>query len=91
MLRDVCNCEVTSSFKLEADFVADPIWCNICGWNLDIDEFPLIDNLKDELYQWTKQYKKIHINKHNSIGQNLTKKVEEELGLDYRIIFIPDK
>ena len=91
MLKDVCNCEFTNSFKIEADFAADPIWCNICGWNLDIDEFPLTDNLKDELYQWTKQYKKIPINEHNVIGKNLTEKVKEELKSDYRIVFIPDK
>jgi len=91
MLKDVCNCEFTNSFKLEADFGADPIWCNICSWNLDIDEFLFTDNLKDELYQWTKQYKKIPINKHNAIGQNLTGKVKEELSSDYRIIFILDK
>jgi len=91
VLKDVCNCKFTNSFKLEADFAADPIWCNICGWNLDIDEFPLTDNLKDELYQWTKQYKKIPINEHNAIGKNLTGKVKEELGSDYRIVFIPDK
>lgn len=91
MLKDVCKCEFTNSYKLEADFVADPIWCNVCGWNLDIDDFPLTDNLKDDLYQWTKQYKKISINEHNTIGQNLTEKVKEELGSEYRIIFIPDK
>ena len=48
MFKDVCNCEFTNSFKLEADFVADPIWCNVCGWNLDMDDFPLTDNLKDD-------------------------------------------
>jgi hypothetical protein len=91
MLNDVCNCEFTNSFKLEADFVADPIWCNVCGWNLDIDDFPLTDNLKNDLYQWTEQYKKIPINEHIAIGQNLTEKVKEELGSEYRIIFIPYK
>lgn len=51
MLKDVFNCEFTNSFKLEAD----PIWCNVCGWNLNIDDFPLTDNLKNDLYQWTEQ------------------------------------
>jgi len=91
MLKDVCNCQFTSSLKLEADFVADPIWCNVCGWNLDIDDFPLTVNLKNDLYQWTEQYKKISINEHNVNGQNLTEKVKEELGSEYRIIFKPDK
>ena len=65
--------------------------CNVCGWNLDMDDFPLTDNLKDDLYQWTEQYKKIPINGHNTIGLNLTEKVKEELGSNYRIVFISDK
>ena len=91
VLKDVCKCAFTNSFKLEADFAADPIWCNVCGWNIDIDELPLTDNLKDNLYQWIKQYKKIPMNEHNAIGQSLTEKVKEELGSEYRIIYIPDR
>lgn len=91
MLKDLCKCEFTNSFKIEADFVADPIWCNQCGWNLDIEDFPITDNLKAELDQWTGLYKKISINEHNSIGQLLTEKVKEELGTEYTIVFIPDR
>ena len=47
--------------------------------------------IKNDLYQWTEQYKKIPINEHNAIGQNLTEKVKEELSSEYRIIYIPDK
>ncbi|MUL30783.1 hypothetical protein Bmeg_01869 [Bacillus megaterium] len=25
-----------NTYKLEADFSADPIWCNDCGENLDL-------------------------------------------------------
>ncbi|MCM3596200.1 hypothetical protein M4D55_10480 [Metabacillus idriensis] len=91
MLKNICKCKFTNSFKLEADYGADPIWCTICGWNLDIDEFPLKDNFKNDLFQWIEQYKKISTNEHNAIGQNLTEKLKEKLGSEYRIIFIPDK
>lgn len=89
MLKDVCNCEFTKNFKLEADFSADPIWCNVCGCNFDIDEFPLTEDLKDELYKWTEQYKKTSVKEHNAIGQKLTEKVQKELGSEYKIVFIP--
>ncbi|RLQ92340.1 hypothetical protein D9X91_19720 [Falsibacillus albus] len=84
----MCKCQSTNSFKLEADFVADPIWCNVCGWNLDMDEFPLNDDLKSELYHWKEQYKKISMNEHNAMGQSLTEKVREELGSEYNVIFV---
>jgi hypothetical protein len=31
--------------KLEADFSPDPLWCKKCGCNLDIDEFPLSNEI----------------------------------------------
>lgn len=89
MLKDVCNCEFTNVFKIEVDFDADPIWCSVCGWNLDLDDFPLSDDLKDDLFLWTKQYKKIPENKHDEIGQSLSERVKKELGSEYKIAFIP--
>ncbi|MEH7885206.1 hypothetical protein V7654_12905 [Bacillus sp. JJ1609] len=91
MFKDLCICEFTNSFKIEADFVADAIWCNQCGENLDMEDFPITDNLKTELGQWTGLYKKISINEHDSIGEHLTGKVKEELGNEYTILFIPDR
>ena len=91
ILKNVCNCEYTNSLKLEADYAADPIWCNSCGCNLDIDDFPLSDELQEELFQWTLQYKKMPKDKHNRMGQSLTEKVKEELGSDFTIVFIADK
>jgi transcription elongation factor Elf1 len=32
---DTCN------LKVEGDVGADPIWCDLCGHNLDIEEIPL--------------------------------------------------
>ncbi|PLT28183.1 hypothetical protein [Peribacillus deserti] len=91
MLKDLCSCKITNSLKIEADFVADAIWCNQCGENLDIEDFPITENLKVELNQWTGLYKKISIKEHNSRGEHLTEKVKEELGPEYKIVFIPDR
>lgn len=105
MLKDVCKCKFTNSFKLQADFLADPIWCNICGWNLDIEEFPLSDNLKKELLEWVSEYGKwIDLEKdslkesgiklqenHNEKGLQLFQKVKKELGEKYPIIFVPSE
>ncbi|MDM5215184.1 hypothetical protein QUF94_28175 [Peribacillus sp. NJ4] len=74
--------------KVEADFSADPIWCNVCGFNLDIDDFPLSEELKEELFNWVQNYKEIPIDEHNKIGIDLTAKVKGEIGRDYPIIFI---
>jgi hypothetical protein len=45
-----CLCEEESyDLILEADIGADPVWCKKCGCNLDIDEIPISQELKDEL------------------------------------------
>ncbi|MGE6259085.1 hypothetical protein ACQKCU_14455 [Heyndrickxia sporothermodurans] len=103
MLKDVCKCEYTNSFKLEADFSTDPIWCNVCGWNLDIEEFPLSDSLQKELLEWVSEYGKwIDLEtdslkenglklqgNHNKKGLQLFQKVKKQLGEKYPIIFVP--
>lgn len=91
MLEELCKCEYTNSFKIESDFVADATWCNQCGWNIDIEDFPLSEDLKAELDQWTGQYKKISVNEHNLMGERLTEKVKKELGTEYKVVFIPDR
>jgi hypothetical protein len=78
--REDCN---HPTLKIEADFSADPIWCNVCGENLDIDDFTLSDELKDELFNWIRDYKKIPKNLHNKVGKELTEKVKAEIGKDY--------
>ena len=105
MLKDVCKCKFTNSFKLEADFSADPIWCNVCGWNLDIEEFPISDKLQEELFEWEKEYGKwIDLEtdslkenglklqeNHNKKGLQLFQEVRKQLEQQYQIIFVPSK
>jgi len=105
IFEDVCKCKFTNSFKLEADFSADPIWCNVCGWNLDIEDFPLSDNLQKELWEWVLEYGKwIDLEKdslkengfkleddHNEKGLQLFKEVKIQLGENFPIVFVPSK
>jgi len=39
----------TYDLKIEGDVATDPIWCNQCGCNLDLDDIPISDDLKREL------------------------------------------
>lgn len=78
--REECN---HPTLKIEADYSADPIWCNVCGYNLDIDDFSLSDDLIDELFNWIRDYKKIPMDLHNKLGKELTEKVKAEIGKDY--------
>ncbi|MDH2363646.1 hypothetical protein [Priestia megaterium] len=94
------NCK-HNTYKLEADFSVDSIWCNECGENLDIEDFSLSNSLQEELEYWVSDYGKwidfgtdslrekgIEMeNDHNKRGLGLLKKIKEELGRDYPIIF----
>lgn len=53
-----CFCEEKETFnlKLEGDVGADPIWCDECYSNLDIDDIPISNNLKIKLTKWMQQY-----------------------------------
>ncbi|WP_071460295.1 hypothetical protein [Bacillus massilinigeriensis] len=100
-----CCCKEKETFdiKVKADVGADPIWCNSCGCNYDIEEAPLSEDLKEELQSWIRMYggwidwsndellpDAIRLeNEHNSLGQQLTEKVKQELGVIYKIRFSP--
>jgi len=92
-----------NTYKLEADLSVDPIWCNECGENLDIEDFTLSGSLQEELEHWVSEYgewidfntdtlkrKGIEMeNEHNKEGLDLLEKIKEELGVDYPIVFSP--
>lgn len=98
------NCKHTS-YKFEADFAADPIWCNECGENFDIEEFPLTDELQEKLMQWISEYGKWIdletdsltenglklVENHNEKGIQLFQEVKKQLGEQYPIVFVPSK
>ncbi|KWW17623.1 MULTISPECIES: hypothetical protein [Peribacillus] len=98
-----CNCpQDTHEIIVEADYETDPLWCENCGANLDIDVLPVSQNLMKEVEKWAINYgewmdwendrlmvKGEYLEmKHNEIGQSLTMKIKEELeGLS--VVFKP--
>jgi transcription elongation factor Elf1 len=102
-MRCFCENKQTFNLKVEGDVDTDPIWCNQCGCNFDIEEVPLSEDLKDDLMRWAMMYGRwidwskdtllpngIELeNEHNKQGQQLTEKVKKELGTKYRVRFSP--
>jgi len=98
-----CDSGKTNDLKIEGDVGADPIWCNRCGCNLDIEDVPISDGLTEELLSWAMKYGEwIDWNKDkllpngieiednfNQIGLVLTEKVKQELDGKYKIKFTP--
>lgn len=102
-MRCFCEQKETFDLKVEGDVDTDPIWCNKCGCNFDIEEVPLSEELKEELMKWAMMYGEwidwskdtlrqdgIELeDKHNKRGQQLTEKVKKELGVTYKVRFSP--
>lgn len=94
-----CLCKEESyNLILEADFYIDPIWCEKCGCNLNLNDIPLSEGLKHELMNWVNDYSKTvldereHIHEisqnHNKNGMELLEKVQKELGDRYTIYYV---
>lgn len=102
-MRCLCKQNETKQLKVEGDVGADPIWCNRCNCNLDIEEVPISLGLKSELMKWIRQYgdwidwDKDEIvpngikleEEHNKQGLNLTKQVQKELEGQFTVSFSP--
>jgi hypothetical protein len=100
-----CFCEQQETYKLKVkgDVGADPIWCNQCGCNFDLDDISISKELKRELSEWATKYgewidwdiDQIVENgfeieeEHNRQGAYLTEKVKLELSGKYNIKFSP--
>ena len=96
-----CDEEVTYSLKIEGDVGADPIWCNECMCNLELEDLSISDELKSRLWKWMRAYgtwidwekDKIVPNgieleaEHNQQGEKLTEKVKREIDGKYKIRF----
>ena len=104
MYQTECKCvKPTNSLRLEADFSADPIWCDICNWNLDLIALPLSIELEEEMRQWTLEWGKwinwntdqlvtnaVLLEKaHNEWGLKLFHKIKSELGNMFYLKFSP--
>jgi hypothetical protein len=93
----------TNDLKLEADVGADPIWCNRCGSNLEIEEVPISNELAEELSSWVRKYGKwidwekdkllpngIEMeDEFNQKGVILVEKLKQESRGNYKIKFMP--
>lgn len=98
-----CKQKETYELKIEGDVGADPIWCNQCSCNFDLEDILISKELKSELMEWVTKYgewidwdiDKLIPNgiemeeEHNQQCAKLTKKVKEELKEKYRIKFSP--
>jgi len=102
-LNCCCKSGVTTDLKIEGDVGADPIWCNKCGCNLDIEDVPISNELKDELSYWVMGYGRwIDWDKDkllpngieledgfNQLGVALNEKVKQELWDKYKVKYSP--
>ena len=102
-MRCLCKQKETYEIKVEGDVSADPIWCNKCYCNLDLEDIPISAELKLELMEWIRKYgewidwgkDRIVPNgiemeeEHNKQGLNLTEKVKIELVGKYKVSFSP--
>lgn len=98
----LCNCKELVQIKVEADIGSDPLWCKVCGFNLDIDKMEISHSLKIQLRSWISNYG-VWINwdsdtlivggenlekQHNEMGLKLTEKVKYELK-NINVVFQP--
>ena len=98
----LCLCKELKTLKVEADMGADPLWCNECYANLEVDEFPMSDALKDGLLEWGDAYGTwidwetdglvaggvAMEQQHNERGAELAEKVKLAMA-QYEIVFSP--
>lgn len=100
-----CFCEQyeTDQVKVEGDIGADPIWCDHCGCNFDLEDLPISKELKRELSEWASRYgewidwdfDRIIENgveleeEHNRQGADLTEKVKLQVNGKYKLKFSP--
>ncbi|MGI8314264.1 hypothetical protein [Halobacillus mangrovi] len=102
-LKCLCKQQKTNELKVEGDVGADPIWCNRCNCNLDIEDTPIELDLKLELMKWIGKYGEwidwdnggivpngVKLEEeHNKEGLKLTEKVQKELEGKYNVLFSP--
>lgn len=102
-MRANCGCKegTTTHITLEGEFGADALWCTKCAYNLEVEDLPLSDRVKDALLDWAAQYGMwIDLETgslvddaeqleqmHNAAGQVLAEKLNDELGVAYRVTF----
>lgn len=52
-----CGCKkATTKLFIEGEFGADPVWCAVCEYNIELDELPIDVQLMNELLEWGNSY-----------------------------------
>lgn len=99
-MEKLCACSSLRELKIEGDYGADALWCDVCGYNLDLAEIDISPSLKEAFYDWAHAYgewmdedtetpkSNAHeeVARHNETGQMLMKALEKELP-NYEIFF----
>ena len=97
-----CACQKLKTVKVEADISADPLWCAKCFANLDSDGFSLSSALRQDLFEWVRNYgtwidwetEGVVVGgialeaAHNTRGAELTELVKHELP-QFDVVFSP--
>ncbi|MFJ7840162.1 hypothetical protein ACIQXG_11825 [Lysinibacillus sphaericus] len=85
-MGSLCNCKELVQIKVEADIGADPLWCKVCGFNVDMEKMEISDSLKIQLRSWINWDSNSLIvggenleKQHNEIGPRLTEKTMSEI------------
>ena len=98
-----CGNHKLKKLRVQADISADPLWCDRCLTNLDVEDFTLSKGLKQDLQEWIYDYGKwidwendgivpngvLLEQQHNDRGAELTKKVKQALDGQYEVVFSP--
>lgn len=98
----LCLNQKTNQIKIEADIGADPVWCNTCGCNLELEDFPISNELSEQLSKWCEHYAQwLEFEKeqlieggielelvHNHLGERLAERLEKELDDSYDVLYV---
>ena len=52
-----CGCKTeTKQLFLEGEYGADPVWCSVCEYNIELDDLPVSEDLLQELLEWGNRF-----------------------------------
>lgn len=99
----LCDCKEVKIIKVQADMGADPLWCQVCHYNFDIEDIDLPEDLSAALFVWVNDFanwvdwetdtllegKEADEALHNQQGSELTERVKEQLKGQYEVVFSP--
>lgn len=99
----LCDCKEVKVIKVQADMGADPLWCQVCHYNFDVEDIDLPDELSRDLFVWVNDFAswvdweteallegmEAEEVLHNQRGMELTEQVKEQVKGQYEVVFSP--